>query len=137
MALRRSQRRRLAAVLALLAAPLYALCAYHHVCGCGHMRHGPYASWHIVMDGAWVLGFALAAILALRSDRWIAWPLMGLLVALAISRLLLGLLWGLIPPMVELPVLVSVVLVAVICLVRKAKLPSAGQSANSSSTSNT
>lgn len=74
------------------------------------------------MDGAWIICFMLAVLLSMRPDRWIAWPLLGLVAALTVSRLLLGLFWGLVPPMVETVLLISVVLVALICLIRKPKL---------------
>ena len=112
--------RRIAAATALVAAPLFVMCGLTHVCMAGHMHHPPYPSWQYAADATWVIGFIAAAVLAFRSNLPARRAFLTLAVLLPISRLLLGSGGGILF-LLELPVLVALIVLAILGLFRSGK----------------
>lgn len=117
MAEPRSLRRRIAAATAIVAAPLYVMCGFTHVCMAGHMHHPPYPSWQYAADATWLVGFIVAVVLAVGSNLPARRAFLTLAVLLPISRLLLGSGGGILF-LLELPVLLALVVLAILGLFR-------------------
>jgi hypothetical protein len=91
-------------VVFLLVIPLFVLgilgsvwCFETHICMAGHMRHPPYAAWHVCADVAWAGALLLGAVLSLVRVGRNLWWLAVLCVLLVVYRFALGSLGGLLP----------------------------------------
>lgn len=88
----------------IVATPFYSLCAFTHVCMCGHLRHQPLTKTELAVAAVWMGGCLLGVVGTWRSDM----PLRPELAIAFVLLILLRALFGLAPHL-ELPVLVFVV----------------------------
>ncbi|MGI6495723.1 MAG: hypothetical protein ACOX5G_06500 [Kiritimatiellia bacterium] len=106
----------------LVAVPLYVLCGTLHVCMGGHMQHPPYALWHYLADGTWVLGFAISCVFCWKANLYLRKTIFVLVTFLFLSRLVFGSGGGMLF-LVEIPVLLVSIVLAVRNLVGGAPDP--------------
>jgi hypothetical protein len=107
--LRQRNRRRLAAVFwALAGYPGYILCFSEHAILHGHGGHPPYPTWTLVSDVVWITAFAVAGVLAFRSNMRCRVAFCVLLGFLPVSRLVLRSDGGPLTFCGELPVMIAI-----------------------------
>ncbi len=105
-------RRILVAIALLVASPLYVVCGFMHICMAGHMHHPPYALWHYLVDGTWILGFVVSCVFCWKANLRLRKTLFVLVTFLFLSRLVLGSGGGMLF-LIELPVLLVLIALAV------------------------
>ena len=131
MPLTRNTQRRLGAIAAILAAPFYVACAWHHVCKHGHMQHPdpPYGVAHYANDAAWIILFLVGMVLLVRSATWFGRIVGAVLFVLLVTRMGMVYVWGFWGCFGEMPAMLGVCVAAIIMMLRRRIKPRPDKSA--------
>ena len=104
-------------ILTLAGTPSYVLCFLWHICMAGHMQHAPYPPYHWISDFWWAACFVAVLILSLRMNAKRRELFLAGSIVLVLLRVPLGSLGGA-SALIELPLLVTMAVYAILFLVR-------------------